>query len=184
MNTLPRPPIRPMFDRLLVLPDPPITQVGSITLSAGAQTERATGRVVAVGEGRLISNLQSIDGPRCHVEPLRVQVGDHIFFNLYSGITIQDTPDPVQAVNPETNEPIPGVFTPQKPVDFKLIQEDDVLAILEDRPAALTQEDLRTNLELHLTAEGHSSEPAVRTGGGSDQTLDPAPHTREPGAER
>lgn len=115
---LPRPAIQPMFDRVLVLPDPIITQIGGIMLPNQSQAQRSTGRVVAIGEGRLCPTLQSVGGERVHVEPLRVAMGDHVFYNNYSGVGIQDDPE------------VEG----QNPVQYLLIQEDDILCIL-DRPS-------------------------------------------------
>ncbi len=121
---LPRPSIIPMFDRVLILPDPVITQVGGVLLPNQSQSQRSTGRVVTVGEGRLcptsVGNWGALDrqgtqNPVCHVEPLRVRVGDHVFYNNYSGVGIQDDPE------------VEG----EKPKNYLLIQEDDILCILD-----------------------------------------------------
>lgn len=131
VEPLPRPTIVPMFDRVLVLPDPVITQIGGVMLPNQSQTQRSTGRVIAVGEGRLCIQAAGYWGragdpagtPKCHVEPLRVRVGDHVFYNNYSGVGIQDDPE------------VEG----QKPINYLLIQEDDILCILERAPSTIQE---------------------------------------------
>ena len=70
--------IRPLYDRVLVarLEDDNKT-AGGLYIPENAKEKGQTGKVVAVGTGRVLA-----DGK---VSPLQVKVGDTIFFGKYAG---------------------------------------------------------------------------------------------------
>lgn len=114
--------LTPMFDRIIVRRDEVAKQTeAGIIITDNTREKEApnSGIVLSVGEGRLCPEMQSAyfehEGGKgyvtkgCHVEPLRVKVGDHILFNSYAGTAI---------VDPKTDETL------------LLMQEDDVLAVI------------------------------------------------------
>ncbi len=74
--------IRPLHDRVLVerIEETEKT-VGGIIIPDTAKEKPQQGRVIAVGEGKILEN-----GTR---KPLDVKVGDHILFGKYSGSEIK-----------------------------------------------------------------------------------------------
>lgn len=122
--------LQPMFDRLLILRDEAVKFVGGIELPAGAVDIPNTGTVVATGEGRLcptLSGLQfehesgrGVATMNCHVEPLRIKVGDRVLFQAYAGTVVKD---------PSTGQPL------------ILCVEDDILALLKEVNHAPRQEE-------------------------------------------
>ena len=68
---------KPLSDRVLIRRDAEEEQVGSIILSASAQTKPHTGTVVAVGPGRLNDK-----GER---NPLICKLGMQVAFGKYAG---------------------------------------------------------------------------------------------------
>lgn len=83
----------PLYDRVLVQRDVTPEQLGGIHIPQNQRKPCNTGTIVAVGEGRLCPTLPSAsqnvgditETLSCHVEPLRVKVGDRIIFNEYAG---------------------------------------------------------------------------------------------------
>jgi chaperonin GroES len=74
--------LQPLGDRLVVQREESRERTaGGIVLPDSAQDKPARGRVMAVGEGRLLE-----DGRR---HPLQVRVGDRILFSSYAGETFQ-----------------------------------------------------------------------------------------------
>lgn len=71
--------IKPMYDRILIEIEKSIEQKTSsgIIIPDAAKDKGQTGKVVAVGEGRLMT-----DGT---IVPLRVKVGNTVFFGKYAG---------------------------------------------------------------------------------------------------
>lgn len=71
--------IRPLFDRILIkrIDDQEEKTIGGIIIPDAAKDKGQTGKVVAVGEGRLMT-----DGT---IVPLRVKVGNTVFFGKYAG---------------------------------------------------------------------------------------------------
>lgn len=74
--------IRPLHDRVLVerIEETEKT-VGGIIIPDTAKEKPQQGRVIAVGEGKILEN-----GTR---RPLDVKVGDHVLFGKYSGSEIK-----------------------------------------------------------------------------------------------
>ena len=108
----PQPLMKPMFDYVLIRPDPSAaTSQGGIFIPEGQRQDRSTGVVLAVGEGRLIVSLPSEPRGRCHVEPLRVKEGDHVFYSGYAAIKVSNDTD-------------------GKPETLLMFKEDDIIAIL------------------------------------------------------
>jgi chaperonin GroES len=71
--------IKPLFDRILIkrVDEQEEKTIGGIIIPDAAKDKGQTGKVVAVGEGRLMT-----DGT---IVPLRVKVGDTVFFGKYAG---------------------------------------------------------------------------------------------------
>jgi chaperonin GroES len=71
--------IRPLFDRILIkrIDDQEEKTIGGIIIPDAAKDKGQTGKVVAAGEGRLMT-----DGT---IVPLRVKVGNTVFFGKYAG---------------------------------------------------------------------------------------------------
>jgi chaperonin GroES len=70
--------LKPLFDRVLVEPisEDKVTQVGIILPDTAEKEKAEKGKVIAVGEGRLLEN-----GTRA---PISVKVGDIVIFKKYS----------------------------------------------------------------------------------------------------
>ena len=74
--------VRPLEDRILVLPDVAEEKTKSgIYLPEGAKEKPMTGKVVAVGNGKL-----SDKGERT---PLSVKLGDNVLYGKYAGTEIE-----------------------------------------------------------------------------------------------
>lgn len=106
--------LHPLFDRILVSRDEVSNKVGNIIIPDGAKEPPNIGTVVGVGEGRLCTTIKSsYSQNECHVEPLRVKLGDRIVFQSYAGTDIAD------------------IITGKS---LLLMREDDVLAIIKNTP--------------------------------------------------
>jgi chaperonin GroES len=74
--------IRPLHDRVLVIrAEEETTTAGGLVLPGSASEKPVTGEVVAVGNGKILS-----DGT---ARPLDVKVGDTILFGKYSGTEVK-----------------------------------------------------------------------------------------------
>jgi len=74
--------LQPLSDRLVVERDESETvTAGGIVLPDTAKDKPTRGKVVSVGEGRMMK-----DGKRC---PLQVKVGDRVLFTSYAGDTFK-----------------------------------------------------------------------------------------------
>ncbi|NLF07169.1 MAG: co-chaperone GroES [Pirellulaceae bacterium] len=74
--------LQPLGDRLVVERDESETvTAGGIVLPDTAKDKPTRGKVVSVGEGRMMK-----DGKRC---PLQVKVGDRVLFTSYAGDTFK-----------------------------------------------------------------------------------------------
>lgn len=70
--------IRPLYDRVLVQRIEAENKTpGGIIIPDAAKEKAQTGKVVAVGNGRITAKGE--------LAPLQVKTGDHIFFGKYSG---------------------------------------------------------------------------------------------------
>lgn len=74
--------LQPLGDRLVVERDESETvTTGGIVLPDSAQDKPTRGKIVSVGEGRMLK-----DGSRC---PLQVKAGDRVLFTSYAGDTFK-----------------------------------------------------------------------------------------------
>ena len=74
--------IRPLDDRVVVEPmEAEEMTAGGIVLPDTAKDKPARGKVISVGDGRLLDN-----GKR---SPLQVKVGDRVIFSSYAGETFK-----------------------------------------------------------------------------------------------
>ena len=93
--------IKPLYDRLVVKPiEAEETSLGGIIIPDAAKEKPTKGEVIAVGEGKLIDATGGVRAPK-------VKVGDKVIYGQYSGSAYK-----------------------QDGVEYKIIKEDDVLAIL------------------------------------------------------
>ena len=93
--------IKPLYDRLVVKPiEAEETSLGGIIIPDAAKEKPTKGEVVAVGEGKFVEATGN-------VRALKVKVGDKVIYGQYSGSAYK-----------------------QDGVEYKIIKEDDVLAIL------------------------------------------------------
>jgi len=115
--------IIPLYDHIMVVRDQATQKVGGIIIPEQAKEPPNTGQVISTGEGRLCLSQVIVEGGgadnrdllcKAHVEPLRVQVGDKVLFQSYAGTQIK----------------IPGTD-----VEALIMREDDVIAIILERPA-------------------------------------------------
>ena len=75
--------IQPLYDRVLVKPyeEEEKRTKGGIIIPDTAKEKPQRGKVVAVGEGRVLENGQRV--------PLTVKVGDEVIFGKYAGTEIE-----------------------------------------------------------------------------------------------
>ncbi len=75
--------VQPLYDRVLVKPyeEEEKRTKGGIIIPDTAKEKPQRGKVVAVGEGRLLENGQRV--------PLTVKVGDEVIFGKYAGTEIE-----------------------------------------------------------------------------------------------
>ena len=75
--------IQPLYDRVLVKPyeEEEKRTKGGIIIPDTAKEKPQRGKVVAVGEGRILENGQKV--------PLTVKVGDEVIFGKYAGTEIE-----------------------------------------------------------------------------------------------
>ncbi len=75
--------IQPLYDRVLVEPyeEEEKRTKGGIIIPDTAKEKPQRGKVVAVGEGRILENGQRV--------PLTVKVGDEVIFGKYAGTEIE-----------------------------------------------------------------------------------------------
>ena len=93
--------IKPLYDRLVVKPiEAEETSVGGIIIPDAAKEKPTKGEVVAVGEDKFIDATGGVRAPK-------VKVGDKVIYGQYSGSPYK-----------------------YEGVEYKIIKEDDVLAIL------------------------------------------------------
>ena len=71
--------IKPLFDRVLILPTPEKQTSGGLSLPTNSQEKPYFGKVVAVGLGTDTEGKQN---------NLQVKVGDKIIYSKYGGISI------------------------------------------------------------------------------------------------
>ena len=93
--------VRPLQDRLLVRRVEEETKTkGGLFIPDAAKEKPTKGEVIAVGEGKFIDATGGVRAPK-------VKVGDKVIYGQYSGSAYK-----------------------QDGVEYKIIKEDDVLAIL------------------------------------------------------
>ncbi len=74
--------IRPLHDRLVVQREPEERKSpGGIVIPDTASEKPTFGKVIAVGQGKILDNGQ--------VRPLDIQVGDRVLFGKYSGTEVK-----------------------------------------------------------------------------------------------
>ncbi len=75
--------LQPLYDRVLVKPyeEEERKTKGGIIIPDTAKEKPQRGKVVAVGEGRLLENGQRV--------PLTVKVGDEVIFGKYAGTEVE-----------------------------------------------------------------------------------------------
>lgn len=71
----------PLYDNLLVLPDPPSAMIGTIYMPEQSQDNFKYGTVVSCGRGRILQNGELF--------PLSVRPGDRIRYDDYAGTKIE-----------------------------------------------------------------------------------------------
>ncbi|WP_283678065.1 co-chaperone GroES [Lentilactobacillus sp. Marseille-Q4993] len=75
--------LKPLGDRVLVETQSEEEKtVGGIVLASNAKEKPQTGKVVAVGSGRVLENGQTV--------ALTVKVGDEVMFDKYAGTEVED----------------------------------------------------------------------------------------------
>lgn len=92
-------PFIPLYDHILILPDKPAETHGDsgIVIPEVHRNPVPMGVVVATGEGHLCTHLSAQSHEAvgsCHVEPLRVRVGDRVLYSKHSGTELRLSPDP------------------------------------------------------------------------------------------
>ena len=93
--------LKPLYDRLVVKPiEAEETRAGGIIIPDAAKEKPTKGEIVAVGEGKFIDATGGTRAPK-------VKVGDKVIYGQYSGSAYK-----------------------QDGVEYKIIKEDDVLAIV------------------------------------------------------
>lgn len=75
--------IRPLYDRILVEKVPGEEKtIGGIFIPDAAQEKPQIGKVIAIGNGKILSNGSIL--------PMTVKVGDTIFFSKFAGTEIAE----------------------------------------------------------------------------------------------
>ena len=93
--------IKPLYDRLVVKPiEAEETSLGGIIIPDAAKEKPTKGEVVAVGEGKFIDATGAVRTPK-------VKVGDKVIYGQYAGSAYK-----------------------HEGVEYKIVKEDDILAIL------------------------------------------------------
>ena len=93
--------IKPLYDRLVVKPiEAEETSLGGIIIPDAAKEKPTKGEVIAVGEGKFIDASGSVRAPK-------VKVGDKVIYGQYAGSTYKS-----------------------EGVEYKVLREDDILAVI------------------------------------------------------
>ena len=93
--------LKPLYDRVIVKPiEAEETSIGGIIIPDAAKEKPTKGEVVAVGEGKFVEATGNVRAPK-------VKVGDKVIYGQYSGSAYK-----------------------QDGVEYKIIKEDDILAIV------------------------------------------------------
>ena len=93
--------LKPLYDRVIVKPiEAEETTAGGIIIPDAAKEKPTKGEVIAVGEGKFVDATGNLRAPK-------VKVGDKVIYGQYSGSAYK-----------------------QDGVEYKIIKEDDILAIL------------------------------------------------------
>lgn len=71
--------LKPLFDRVLILPTPQKASSGGLTLPATTAERPYFGKVVAVGNG------EDSDGKKT---PMQVKVGNKVLYSKYGGTSV------------------------------------------------------------------------------------------------
>lgn len=72
--------VKPLFDRVLILPETAKAEVSSIILPDTAKEKPQFGRIIAIGDGENLDYTKS---------QMKVKVGDKVLFNKYAGAEIK-----------------------------------------------------------------------------------------------
>jgi chaperonin GroES len=93
--------LKPLYDRVIVKPiEAEETTVGGIIIPDAAKEKPTKGEVIAVGEGKFIDATGGVRAPK-------VKAGDKVIYGQYAGSAYK-----------------------QDGVEYKIIREDDILAIV------------------------------------------------------
>lgn len=93
--------LKPLYDRVIVKPiEAEETSIGGIIIPDAAKEKPTKGEVIAIGEGKFIDATGGLRAPK-------VKVGDKVIYGQYSGSAYK-----------------------ADGVEYKIIKEDDILAIL------------------------------------------------------
>jgi chaperonin GroES len=93
--------LKPLYDRVIVKPiEAEETTAGGIIIPDAAKEKPTKGEVIAVGEGKFVDATGNLRAPK-------VKVGDKVIYGQYSGSAYK-----------------------QDGVEYKIIKEDDILAIV------------------------------------------------------
>ena len=99
--------IVPQYDRIAIVRDPKITKVGSLWVPTIAQKDMFLGRVLAVGQGKLLA-----DGS---FHKTHYNRGDWVLFGRYAGADIENF-----------------FLKTAEGADIFFIKEEDIYAIIEE----------------------------------------------------
>ena len=93
--------IKPLYDRLVVKPiEAEETSLGGIIIPDAAKEKPTKGEVIAVGEGKFVDATGGVRAPK-------VKVGDKVIYGQYAGSSYKS-----------------------EGVEYKVLREDDILAII------------------------------------------------------
>ena len=93
--------LKPLYDRVIVKPiEAEEKSIGGIIIPDAAKEKPTKGEVVAVGEGKFVEATGNVRAPK-------VKVGDKVIYGQYSGSAYKTDG-----------------------VEYKIIKEDDILAVL------------------------------------------------------